>query len=115
MDRRKDLTEPFSPLYFKRGKIQSDFFSHFYLIGERANHTGDLEMVEEIDKIKKKHQGMWLAIKIVKRDEYGRPIAGELLAEAKTHHELHLKLVDDPDQEVYETYGGKVPTKAVLF
>ncbi|MEW6104360.1 MAG: hypothetical protein AB1630_11205 [bacterium] len=69
-------------------------------------------MVEEIKEIKEKHQGMWLAIKVTERDKYNKPIKGEILASARTHHELHIEL-EDPN--VYETYAGELPVKAVLF
>ena len=69
-------------------------------------------MMEKIENLKKKYKGLWLAIKVIDRDEQGIPETGELVAKAKTHHELHLIL---EDENVYETYAGDVPTKAVLF
>ncbi len=69
-------------------------------------------MVEEIKDIKEKYQGMWLAIKVAERDEYNKPIKGEVLVSAKTHHELHINL---KDPNVYETYAGPLPAKAILF
>ncbi len=68
-------------------------------------------MVERIEDLKKEYDGLWLAIKVVDRDEHGVPLTGELLAKAKTHHELHLAL---DDENVYETYAGDVPLRAVL-
>ena len=69
-------------------------------------------MMEKIENLKKKYKGLWLAIKVIDRDEQGIPETGELVAKAKTHHELHLII---EDENVYETYAGDVPTKAVLF
>ncbi len=69
-------------------------------------------MVEKIEKLRKKYQGYWLAIKVTKRGDYNQPLEGKLVGRAKTHHELH-RILEDPN--VYETYAGKVPTKAVLF
>ena len=69
-------------------------------------------MVERIEYLQKKYEGLWLAIKVVDRDEHGVPQTGELLAKANTHHGLHLVM---DDENVYETYAGNVPTKAVLF
>lgn len=66
----------------------------------------------KIEDLKRKYAGLWLAIKVTERDEYGRPVTGELAAKAKTHRELHKALMDP---NVCETYAGKVPTKAVLF
>ena len=68
--------------------------------------------MEKIENLKKKYKGLWLAIKVIDRDEQGIPETGELVAKAKTHHELHLII---EDENVYETYAGDVPTKAVLF
>jgi hypothetical protein len=68
-------------------------------------------MIERIEDLKKRYDGLWLAIKVVDRDEYGVPRTGELLAKAKTHHELHLVL---DDENVYETYAGDLPVRAVL-
>jgi len=72
-------------------------------------------MTQTISAIKKKYGGYWLAIKVTRRDKLGVPTHGALLARARTHHELHAALEDDPDQDVYETHGGKVPSKAILF
>ena len=69
-------------------------------------------MMEKIENLKKKYKGLWLAIKVIDRDEQGIPETGELVAKAKTHHELHLII---EDENVYETYAGDIPTKAVLF
>lgn len=69
-------------------------------------------MGEKIEDLKRKHQGYWLAIKVTKRGEYNQPVEGELVTQAKSHHELH-RCLKDPN--VYETYAGEVPTKAVLF
>jgi hypothetical protein len=68
--------------------------------------------MEKIENLKKKYKGLWLAIKVIDRDEQGIPETGELVAKAKTHHELHLII---EDENVYETYAGDIPTKAVLF
>jgi len=68
--------------------------------------------VQKIEYFKKEYKGQWLAIKVVDRDEQGVPETGKLVAKAKTHHELHLVM---DDENVYETYAGHVPTKAVLF
>ncbi|MBC8521788.1 MAG: hypothetical protein ISS94_01660 [Candidatus Syntrophoarchaeum sp.] len=67
---------------------------------------------QKIEDLKRKYKGLWLAIKVVDRDEQGIPETGELVAKAKTHRELHLAM---DDENVYETYAGDVPTKAVLF
>ncbi len=72
----------------------------------------DRIMIESIGELKKKYKGLWLAIKVVSRDEQEVPETGEVVAKAKTHHELHLVM---DDENVYETYAGDVPTKAVLF
>jgi hypothetical protein len=69
-------------------------------------------MVEKIEDILKKHQGEWLAIRVAEWDKYTRPVSGELLVTAKTHHELHTRL---QDPNVYEIYAGELPVKAVLF
>ena len=68
--------------------------------------------VQTIEYLKRKYEGLWLAIKVVDRDPQGVPETGKLVAKAKTHHELHLVM---DDENVYETYAGHVPTKAVLF
>jgi len=72
-------------------------------------------MAETISGIRKKYDGYWLAIKVTRRNKLGVPTHGALLARAKTHHELHAKLDNGPDHDVYETHGGKVPSKAVLL
>ncbi len=69
-------------------------------------------MIEKIENILKEHPNEWLAIKVVEWDEYTRPVRGELVVTAKTHHELHSKL---QDPNVYEIYAGELPVKAVLF
>ena len=69
-------------------------------------------MIEKIEDLKRKYEGLWIAIKVVDRDEQGIPETGKLVAKATTHHELHLVM---DDETVYETYAGHVPTKAVLF
>ena len=68
--------------------------------------------VQKIEDLKREYKGLWLAIKVMGRDEQGIPQTGKLVAKAKTHHELHLVM---DDENVYETYAGHVPTKAVLF
>jgi hypothetical protein len=68
--------------------------------------------VQRIKDLKRKYEGLWLAIRVVDRDEQGIPETGELVAKAKTHRELHLAM---DDENVYETYAGDMPTKAVLF
>lgn len=69
-------------------------------------------LMPQISQLKKKHKGFWLAISVNERDKFGRPISGKLIAKAKTHKELH-KILKNPN--VYETFAGKIPTKAVLF
>lgn len=70
-------------------------------------------MIEEnIKKLKKKFEGFWLAIKVTRRGKHNEPLSGKIVAKAKTHHDLH-RVLKDPN--VYETFAGKVPTKAVFF
>ena len=72
-------------------------------------------MTETVTEIRKKHKGYWLAILVTRRNRLGVPVRGRLLARARSHHGLHARLEDEPDHDVYETYGGKVPRQAVLF
>ncbi|MBI4437231.1 MAG: hypothetical protein HY590_07465 [Candidatus Omnitrophica bacterium] len=69
-------------------------------------------MILEIKTLKRKYHGYWLAIKVTKRGSHKEPLAGSLVAKAKTHHQLH-RLLKDPN--VYETYAGKIPQTAVLY
>ena len=69
-------------------------------------------MILEIKALKRKYHGYWLAIKVTKRGSHKEPLAGTLVAKAKTHEKLH-RLLKDPN--VYETYAGKVPSMAVLY
>ena len=69
-------------------------------------------MALDIRALKRKYHGYWLAIKVTKRGTHKEPLAGTLVARAKTHHELHRRL---KDPNVYETYAGRVPSTAVLY
>jgi hypothetical protein len=62
--------------------------------------------------LKRNYAGEWLAIKVTKRGKYHEPVAGKLICHAKTHKVLHHRL---RDPNVYETYSGKLPTKAILL
>jgi len=72
-------------------------------------------MNETVAGIKKKHKGFWLAIQVTRRNQFGVPTRGRLLARGRTHRELHARLKDEPDHDVYETYGGRVPIRAILI
>ncbi len=69
-------------------------------------------MAITIKTLKQKYHGYWLAIKVTKRGAHKEPLAGTLVAKAKSHRDLH-RLLKDPN--VYETYAGKVPFMAVLY
>ena len=69
-------------------------------------------MVASIQSLKRKYRRVWLAIKVTKRGKHDEPLAGELVCHAPSHRTLHRRLTDP---NVYETYAGPLPTRAILY
>jgi hypothetical protein len=64
-------------------------------------------MIEEIQKLKKKYKGQWLAIKVTQEKE-GKAIKGKLLAHNPDRRELHKELRRRKIKGVYVTYAGPI-------
>ena len=57
-----------------------------------------------IEEIKRKHQGEWLAIRVT-REVRGKPVEGELVATAKDRDEIWRK-VKIGKEPIYVTFAG---------
>ncbi|AIG98400.1 hypothetical protein AFULGI_00016410 [Archaeoglobus fulgidus DSM 8774] len=45
----------------------------------------------KIDEIKKKYKDEWVLIKVLKVDEFGTPVKGEVIAHSKSRGEIYEK------------------------
>jgi deoxyribodipyrimidine photolyase-like uncharacterized protein len=74
-------------------------------------------MKKKIDELKKKYQNEWLAIEVIKEDEYGRASEGELIAHNSDRRELHEELRQKGLKGAYITFAGPIvkPGYAVMF
>jgi hypothetical protein len=64
-------------------------------------------MVQTIQKLKKKYQGEWLAVKVLEEKE-GRVTKGELIAHHRDRRELHRILRKKKIKKAYIFFSGPI-------
>ncbi len=74
-----------------------------------------LEEAEEsmsMDEIREKYNMLWVAIKVVERDEAGQPARGMVIAADYSRFRLRTKIPGD--EEVCIFYTGQIPQPGYL-
>ncbi|MFQ6089407.1 MAG: hypothetical protein ACE5K0_10965 [Candidatus Methanofastidiosia archaeon] len=70
----------------------------------------------KLEDLRKKYEGEWIALKILKEDEKGRILECELIAHNEEKTRLHEELRKKEVKDAYITFAGKLkPEYAVMF
>jgi len=71
----------------------------------------------DIDEIKEQYKDEWVLIEIVKCDEFGQPVEGNVIAHSINRDDTYEAMTKTKAKRIYHIYTGKIPTKgyAVAF
>lgn len=69
-----------------------------------------------VEEIKKKHPDQWVLVRVLRKNELGQLIEGEIMAHSKNRDEIYEKM-KNVKGHTYTLYTGKIPKKgyAVAF
>lgn len=71
----------------------------------------------DIGEIRVKYKDEWVLIEVVKCDEFGQPVEGNVIAHSRDRDDTYEAMTKTKSKYLYHTYTGKIPTKgyAVAF
>jgi hypothetical protein len=68
----------------------------------------------KIDEIKKKYKDEWVLIKVLKVDEFGTPVEGEVVAHSKSRDEIYEKQ-RKMKGDLAIIYTGEIPKEGYVL
>ena len=84
----------------------------------KTPRNGKLDKPLSIAKIREIYTGEWLAVHLTKVDRYDNPIAGVVIAHAKTSDELYSQAKDyrlkNPRAQLYTFFAGNYIPEGVI-
>ena len=71
----------------------------------------------DIDKIKERYKDEWVLVEVVKYDEIGQPVEGNVIAHSRNRDDTYEAMTKTKAKQLYHIYTGKIPIKgyAVAF
>ncbi len=87
-------------------------------VKQKARRNGELESPLPIDKIRELYKDEWLAVHLTKVDRYDNPIAGVVIAHAKTSDDLYSQAknyrLKNPQAQLYTFFAGNYIPEGVI-
>lgn len=65
----------------------------------------------KIDEIKERYKDEWVLIEVVKTNELGEPIEGNVIAHSKNRDETYEAMKKTQARDIAHFYTGKIPKK----